>query len=84
MGSTIQTYVRADQCPVSNRHQACIQNGAVEVNEDTLADLQVGAVIDPEWSLDPWIFLELFSILVLILMLWWQWSVIPKNTGRTL
>lgn len=71
MRPTIEGDVGSNQSPGSDGDLARIQNGCIEVDEDALADLHIGAVVYVYRWLDPGIIgKELF---VLLLRSGWWW-----------
>jgi len=53
MSAAVETHVGPNQRPRSDRHQTSVQDGAVEVYEDALADAHVRTVIDVDRRVHP-------------------------------
>lgn len=57
--------IGSDQGPGPNTHLAGVEDGAVEVDKHITSHLDIGAIVDIDWPLNPWIFMQDSIFLVL-------------------
>ena len=53
MGSRIYRHSGREQRSSTDGYKAGVDDGTVEVDEDTFADADVGAIVDVDWRFDP-------------------------------
>lgn len=58
MCAAVERNIRGEERPGSNGHEASVDDCAVEINEDVLAELDIGPVVDVDRCFDPGIFCE--------------------------
>lgn len=53
MRAAVDRYVWSNQRPSADRYKAGVDDCAVEVDKDTFANADIGAVVDVDWCFDP-------------------------------
>ena len=79
MWSRVEWYVRAHKGARTNSDHTGIYKGAIEVEEDLPAKLDILAIIHPYRRYDPWIVPELSYICIRVFELWRQWRLVVLN-----
>lgn len=72
MRAAVDGHVGSYQRPRADRNEAGVEDGAVEIDENALADADVGTVIDVDWPFDPGVGGEERFVLVFCLGLRWE------------
>jgi hypothetical protein len=80
MCTAVNRHVRSKQSSSTDGHQASVDNGAVEIDEDAFTHADIGPVVDTDWRLDPGLCCEESFVFVFCGSGWREGRVVSYDT----